>query len=107
MPSDRARAPSGERRRDGADVTSSPFLRRRNWLHGILRTIVGGQAWFSVLSDRARAPSGERRSDGADVTSRWYLRRRNWFSGMPRSFRATQTCLSEHLDPPPMPTEGG
>ena len=65
MPSDRARAPSGERRRDGADVTSSPFLRRRNWFCGILRTIVGGQTWFSVPSDRARASSGEETSASA------------------------------------------
>ena len=59
MPSDRARAPSGECRTDGADVTSSPFLRRRNWFRGILRTIIGGQAWFSVPTDQARAPSRE------------------------------------------------
>ena len=57
-------------------------------------------------SDRARALSRERRRDGADVTMRWDLRRRNWFCGMPRSFRTTQTCLSEHLDHPPMPTGG-
>ena len=88
-------------------MTSSPFLRRRNWFCGILRTIVGGQAWLSVPSDRARAPSGERRTDGADVTMRWDLRRRNWFCGMPRSFRTTQTCLSEHLDRQQMPTGGG
>ena len=87
-------------------MTSSPFLRRRNWFCGTLRTIVGGQAWFSVPSDRARVPSGERRRDGADVILRWYLGPRNWFCGMPRSFCTTQTCLSEHLDHPPMPTGG-
>ena len=58
-------------------------------------------------SDRAQAPSREHHRDGADVTMRWDLRRRNWFCGMPRSFCTTQTCLSEHLDHPPMPTEGG
>ena len=96
------RTPHRRSRRDLESVPTTP-----QWFCGILRTIVGGQTWFSAPTDRARASSGERRTDGADVTMRWDLRRRNWFCGMPRSFRTTQTCLSEHLDHPPMPTGGG
>ena len=95
------RTPHRRSRRDLESVPTTP-----QWFCGILRTIVGGQTWFSAPTDRAWAPSHERRRDGADVTMRWDLRRRNWFCGTPRSFCTTQTCLSEHLDHPPMPTGG-
>ena len=69
MLSDRARAPSGERRSDGAEVTSGLVYDAATGCAAYCERLSAVRRGSRCFPIAARAPSGERRRDGAEVTS--------------------------------------